>query len=292
MGYEAVRWRCDGRELTLGMDRVGSGPTVLLLPALSSISTRLEMAPLQAQLASSFRTVAVDWPGFGELPRPRVDWRPAIYEDFLSYLLTDVVPGPSAVIAAGHAAGYAVRHLAGDPKATQRLVLLSPTWRGPLPTMMGGDRPLFETVPKVVDVPVLGQLLYQLNVNRFVVGMMARGHVYADPHWLTGERSREKRAVTHARGARHASIRFVSGRLDPCHSREQFLDAARRITVPALQLFAAQAPRKSRAEMQALAALDNIQTVQLAQGKLSFYEEFPEHAATAIADFLGDPRTD
>jgi pimeloyl-ACP methyl ester carboxylesterase len=249
------------------------------------------MAPLQAHLASSFHTVAVDWPGFGELPRPDIDWRPAIYEDFLSYRLTDVVPGPFAVIAAGHAAGYAVRHIAGDSQATQRLVLLSPTWRGPLPTMMGGDRPLFETITKAVGIPAIGHLLYKLNVNRFVIGMMARGHVYADPRWLTGERSREKHAVTHARGARHASIRFVSGRLDPCRSREQFLDASRRITVPALQLFAAQAPRKSCAEMQALAAQDNIQTVQLAQGKLSFYEEFPEHAAATIADFLGNART-
>lgn len=292
MGYEAVRWHCDGQELTLGMDRVGSGPTVLLLPALSSISTRREMAPLQARLASSFRTVAVDWPGFGELQRPYVDWRPAIYDDFLDFLLTDVVPGPFAIIAAGHAAGYVVRHLASDSQATQRLVLLSPTWRGPLPTMMGGNRPLFEKIPKAVDVPVLGQLLYQLNVNRFVVGMMARGHVYVDPHWLTGERLQEKRAVTHARGARHASVRFVAGRLDPCRSKDEFLDAARRITVPALQLFAAQAPRKSRAEMQALAAIGNIQTVQLPKGKLSFYEEFPRHTAAAIMAFLGTATTD
>ena len=292
MGYEVVRWRCDGKDLTLGMDRVGTGPTVLFLPALSSISTRLEMAALQGCLAASFHTVTVDWPGFGELARPFVDWRPAIYEAFLEYLLTDAVQGPAAIVAAGHAAGYVLRYLALDKQAAQRLVLLSPTWRGPLPTMTGGDRPLFAKIPKAVDAPVLGHLLYRLNINRFVIGMMARGHVYSDPKWLTGTRLREKRAVTHAQGSRHASIRFVAGRLDPCRSRDEFLDAARQLAIPTLQLFAADAPRKSREEMKALAALGNIQTLQMPQGKLSFYEEFPEYTAGAIGDFLGNTRTD
>ena len=55
------------------------GPTVLLLPAPSSISTRAEMRPLAERLAGSFTTVVVDWPGFGDRPRPRVDWRPEAY---------------------------------------------------------------------------------------------------------------------------------------------------------------------------------------------------------------------
>ena len=38
------------------------------------------------------------------------------------------------------------------------------------------------------DLPVLGQILYRLNVNRAMVRKMARGHVYADPDWLTEER--------------------------------------------------------------------------------------------------------
>jgi pimeloyl-ACP methyl ester carboxylesterase len=45
-------------------------PTVLLLPALSSISTRYEMRPLQERLSENFQIVAADWPGFGGQPRP------------------------------------------------------------------------------------------------------------------------------------------------------------------------------------------------------------------------------
>ena len=54
----------------LGLDEAGDVPSVLLLPALSSISTRGEMHPLMERLASQFRVVAIDWPGFGTRSRP------------------------------------------------------------------------------------------------------------------------------------------------------------------------------------------------------------------------------
>jgi hypothetical protein len=54
-----ITWTWDGEAVRVGVDRAGTGPALLLLPALSSISTRAEMRPLQERLASSFATVAV-----------------------------------------------------------------------------------------------------------------------------------------------------------------------------------------------------------------------------------------
>jgi pimeloyl-ACP methyl ester carboxylesterase len=68
----------------LGLDEAGDGALVLLLPALSSISTRGEMRPLMERLASQFRVVAVDWPGFGTRPRPNVRWTPGALSTFLA----------------------------------------------------------------------------------------------------------------------------------------------------------------------------------------------------------------
>ena len=65
-----IVWNWESQVFRVGTDRLGVGPTVLLLPALSSISTRREMRLLQERLAPSFATVAIDWPGFGEEPRP------------------------------------------------------------------------------------------------------------------------------------------------------------------------------------------------------------------------------
>ena len=70
------QWSWQGQHLVLGLDEAGDGALVLLLPALSSISTRGEMHPLMERLASQFRVVAIDWPGFGTRSSPNVRWTP------------------------------------------------------------------------------------------------------------------------------------------------------------------------------------------------------------------------
>ena len=283
---EEISWTWQDTPVRLAMDVVGEGPTVLMLPAPSSISTRREMRPLQEQLADGFRTVAVDWPGFGELPRPALPWSPAAYRAFLSHLLDRVVPGPHATIAAGHGAGYLAAQAAAMPGSAGRLSLIAPTWRGPLPTMAGKRHGWFGGIARAGDISGLGSLLYRLNVNRPVISMMVRGHVYADPAWLDAGRLRGKLAVTAAPGARHASIRFVTGELDPMGSREEFLAAVDRIRDPMLVVFGADTPRRSRAEMEALAARPNLRALRLPHGKLAVHEEFAADVAQALRPFL------
>ncbi len=62
---ESFDWSWGCVDLSCFLTRQGIGPRALLLPALSSTSTRDEMAPLQALLAERFETVAPDWPAFG-----------------------------------------------------------------------------------------------------------------------------------------------------------------------------------------------------------------------------------
>jgi pimeloyl-ACP methyl ester carboxylesterase len=288
MTSSTLEWTWRGRTIRLGADASGNGPKVLLLPALSSISTRREMRPLQDRLAARYSTLAIDWPGFGEAPRPQVDWTPEAYDAFLAYLLTSVMPHPHAIIAAGHAATYVLKHAASASEPTTRLALVAPTWRGPLPTIAGGHWPFFDRLCRLVDVPALGPLVYRLNVNRVVVRRMGAGHVYSDPAFLNEERLPQKLAVVRAEGARFASVRFVTGRLDPLASREAFLDAARRAGAPILLIYGADTPPKSRAEMEALAAVPGVRTARLPRGKLSVHEEFPDATISAIEPFLAE----
>jgi pimeloyl-ACP methyl ester carboxylesterase len=251
MDTGAVNWSWRGEPIRLNSTEGGSGRTILLLPALSSISTRHEMRPLQERLALEYSTFSIDWPGFGDEARPQIDWAPEVYAAFLSFLFTSIVREPHAIIAAGHAAGYVLKHAASAPQAAPRLVLIAPTWRGPLPTMMGGHRPFFGRLCRLVDRPAIGPLIYWLNVNPLVVRRMGAGHVYADPRYLTGDKLEEKLAVVRAAGARFASVRFVAGRLDPFASREEFLECARRAMAPILVIYGSETPQRSRAEIEA-----------------------------------------
>lgn len=285
-----IEYRWERVTVSLGIDEAGNGPVVILLPALSSISTRAEMYPLQDHLAKDFRAVTVDWPGFGNLPRPRADWSPEALSAFLDWLLSQAYPGARAIVAAGHAATYAVYHCVHRPGGIERLVLIAPTWRGPLPTMTGTYRPWFSRVRTMIDMPLIGQALYQLNVSPFVVKRMAREHVYSDPGWLTGNRLSRKLAVAHAAGARHASVRFVTGMFDRVDRREGFLDLVSNTGKPTLIVYGGETPRRSRAEIEALAELPNVRVASLSKGKLSIHEEFPQDVGPIVRSFLMEGR--
>jgi len=282
---ETIEWEADGRKLRIGLTRAGTGPRLLMLPAPSSISTRAELRPLQERLADRYTCIAADLPGFGEGPKPKIDWRPDHLRSWISLLLREIVK-PDAILAAGHAAGYVIDHAARHPGGTGPLLLLSPTWRGPLPTMAGKRLPIFGAMARAVDPPVAGAAFYRLNVNGPVIRMMARGHVYGDPAWFTPERMAEKRKVTESPGARHASFRFVTGELDPFTSREDFLAAASQASTRINVLYGARTPRKTMAEIAALSALPHVTSLSVAQGKLSFYEEHPDQTAEGLLSLL------
>ncbi len=175
-----------GRRVPTPYDVVGSGPDALLLPALSSISARVEMRPLAKDLGHAYRCLVPDWPGFGDHVRARVPLNPETMHAFLDALLA-AAPGPYALgVGAGHAAGYLVAAARRHPGLFARLVLVAPTWRGPLPTALGPERRgLFAGLRRAVELPLLGDALYRINISRPVIGRMMRAHVYADPDHVT-----------------------------------------------------------------------------------------------------------
>lgn len=262
----------------------GNGFGVLLLPALSSISTREEMQPLARHLDNEFITETRDWPGFGTKPRPHIEWTPEILSDFLRDSIRR--QSPAAVIAAGHAAAYAVYELAQRPGGVACLVLVAPTWRGPLPTMMGGSKAWFRRIVGAFDNKVMGPLLYRLNVSPWMVRKMALEHVYSNATWLTEARFQSKIAVTKAKGARHSSVRFVTGSLDRYADRDPFLNDLRRVGCPVLIVYGAETPRRSRIEMELMSMLEGVTTVVMEKGKLALHEEFPSNVAAEVMRFF------
>jgi pimeloyl-ACP methyl ester carboxylesterase len=281
-----LAWNWKGKAIRVGYDLLGKGPTLLLLPALSSISTRHEMRPLQERLASAFSTITIDWPGFGDQPRPALAWEPAGYVAFLRHVITQLHLRPFATVAAGHAATYALSLAADVPGSLGRLCLIAPTWRGPLPTVMQGRRGLGAWITRAGDLPIIGAVLYRINVNGPVVRIMARGHVYSDPNWLAGKPLEQKMAVTKAPGARYASIRFVTGTLDLISDRASFIELVKRVKDPILVLYGSETPRRSKAEMEALVSLTRVKSVELPHGKLAVHEEFPDVVAKGVNTIL------
>jgi hypothetical protein len=81
----------------------------------------------------------------------------------------------------------------------------------------------------------------------------------------------------------------VTGALDPIETSEQFLALARQAAIPMLTVYGDQTPPRSRAEMEALANVEGIQSIRLPRGRLSLHEEFAAGVAEIIAEFLAPP---
>lgn len=253
----------------------------LLLPALSSISTREEMQPLADRLADRLSCTILDWPGFGARPRGRAPLSPATMRAFLDDLMHRLTPGTIG-IAAGHAATYLAESARRHPGRLARLILIAPTWRGPFPTMTRGRRPgLCRNIRAAMEAPVIGQAFYRMNLSDPVIGHMLRAHVYADPAHVTPALLAAKRTVARQPRARFGTAAFVTGGLDPVASRDAFLDLFSAGLPPTFLLRPEHAPAKSAAEMDALAATGHV-TLTAIPGALAAHEEYPAETAAAI----------
>jgi pimeloyl-ACP methyl ester carboxylesterase len=289
-------WCLAGHEVAIPFDVLGSGDrNALLLPALSSISTRAEMYPLAKRLAARFRCFIPDWPGFGAGPRADVALGPDTMRGFLEQFIDDGLSQTGAMVGvgAGHSATYLVEAARRRPDRFSHLVLVAPTWRGPLPTVMGEERrPLFDVLRRTIEVPFLGELVYRLNVSRPIVARMLRAHVYADPAYIDDQVLAAKLVVTRQKRARFGTAAFVTGGLDPVHSRAGFLalfDASAGLP-PILLVRPTSVPRKSGTEIDELAATGRVKLAAV-QGALAAHEEQPDQVAAAIDAFVEHPPT-
>lgn len=275
---ETLQMDLAGRQLRLVLERRGpqGAPLWLLLPALSTVSSRGEWTALAEAVGDQRQLVSFDWPGFGDSERPAITYDAALLRSalraVLSYLRTTTRQRP-AVIAAGHSASVALGLAAEWSGLWQELVLVAPTWRGPLPTMTGWPSRRFGWLRQLVASPFIGPVLYRLNTSRPVLRLMLRRHVWVAPALLTPARIREQQLLARHSGARFASVAFVSGGLDPADDRAWWLQQARLLQCPLQVVLAAEAPPRSQTEMEAL-GLEAADQLSVIPGRLGLHQEF------------------
>ncbi len=282
------RWRWQNKSLTITYEVLGTGDTsVLLLPALSTVSSREEMRGLaDALLADGYRVVMLDWPGFGQSSRPWINYQPKVYHALLRDFVQAVFTTPVVVIAAGHTAGYVMELAQKKPSPWSWVVLVSPTWRGPLPTAMGEHRWFYRILKQLIYFPLIGQFLYLLNTLPPFLRFMYRRHVFGDASHISRELMRQKWRTTQRSGGRFASASFVTGALDPIKTREQWLTWFQPLPpVPVLMVIGEQTPPKSREEMEVVALFSAVQVLRL-PGSLGLHEEYADQLAAEILPFL------
>ncbi|NEQ52637.1 MAG: alpha/beta hydrolase [Leptolyngbya sp. SIO3F4] len=273
-------WQWQDRTITITYETLGSGQPVLLLPAFSTVSSRTELTTLAKCLASQYQVTVLDWPGFGDSDRLRLAYQPAFYQQCLKDFVTKHFPDPVTVIATGHAAGYAL----AIPDAWSKIVLVAPTWKGPL-AVMGAPKNLRSGVRELVRSYLIGPFLYWLNTRPSFLKWMYRRHVFVDETKLTPDYIAQRHQGTQKAGARYAPAAFVTGGLDPVQTRDEFLAYFESLSIPVMVVVGENAPPSSKTEMETMAALSQVQSVSL-PGTLGMAEEYGEAVADAVLPFL------
>jgi pimeloyl-ACP methyl ester carboxylesterase len=285
------KWQWQNQNIAVVYDVQGiseqqstSRRSVLLLPAFSTVCSRTEMAEIARTLSVHYQVTSIDWPGFGDSGRPRAVYAPEFYRQFLTDFVRDCLPHPTNVVAAGHTAGYVLQLAQTQGDWFDRLILVAPTWRGPLPSMMNGQKPWFKFLRGLVRTPLLGQALYGVNTTKGFLDMMYRRHVYANPDSITPELIMSKRQISQQPGARFAPVAFVTGGLDPVVDRASFHQLCQNLNISVI--IGADSPPKSLAEMRSLAELPGVTSVTL-PGTLGMHEEYAALVAAEISSMLG-----
>ncbi|ELR99715.1 alpha/beta fold hydrolase [Gloeocapsa sp. PCC 73106] len=278
---ENFSWSWQKQEFTIAYETLGQGSPILLLPAFSTVSSRTEMAGIAQLLATEYQVWLLDWLGFGSSDRPKINYQPSLYQQLLTDFVLTHFQQPIAIAAAGHSAGYALKLAQDYPSSVSSIVLIAPTWRGPL-KVMGVSTGIRKLVNNLVRSPIIGQLLYYLNTTPGFLRFMYRRHVYTDQTKLTPEFITKKRQITQQTGARFAPVAFVTGEIDPIDNQS---DIIKSLSQPILNIIPEQSPPYSKTAMEAIAPLAKVDTVRL-PGTLGIHEEYSVAVTEAIRPFL------
>lgn len=282
-----------------------SGPCkdILLLPTISDVSTTEEWQAVTEDLLSreggtNWRAVIVDWPGFGLSDSPSIDYNADVMERFLVDFLS-AADGPlrssdteTVIIGGGHAAATAVRAARKGLLKALAIVAVAPTWAGPLPIVFGRGSDMesrYGFLRTALRAPALGWMMYNVLVsNEKSIESQYKSHVYADAKNVSSSLVESRYSLTKREGARYAPAAFLTGMLDPVQSREEFLAlfAELESKIPALVVSTKNAPKRSKAEMEALRGAKGVSKFVEVPGALLPQEEYPGSVSDELFEFL------
>ncbi len=189
---------------------LGEGEPVVLVHGVGGGSSLFQYRKNAAALANAgFKVYALDLLGFGRSSRPAVRYTQDLLVGQLEAFLEAVPGAPTAVVANGLSAAYAIRLAAERPELVSKLVLISPTGYERLSRPQNEARVAeFRRFEGVLGT-VFNAVLLDEAVQRFFLL-----DAYAGPQSLTAEVLRSYDDNLRAENARWVVFSFVSGNLD------------------------------------------------------------------------------
>ncbi|GJZ08887.1 alpha/beta hydrolases superfamily protein [Tanacetum coccineum] len=286
-----------------GNDSNGPSKNILMMPTISDVSTVEEWRLVAKDIVErsgnvNWRTTIVDWPGLGYSDRPKLDYNADVMESFLvDLILAQDSPISSSaeglvIVGGGHAATLAIRAAKKGLVKPTAIAAVAPTWSGPLPIVFGRDSKTesrYGLLRETLRAPAVGWMMYNMLVsNKKSIQSQYNSHVYADSTNVTPAIIESRYELTKQNGARYVPAAFLTGLLDPVKTREEFLELFEGLEgkLPVLVVSTSGAPKRSKAEMEALREAKGVSKFVEVPGALLPHEEYPSVIAKELYSFL------
>ncbi|EYU24376.1 hypothetical protein ABFS82_04G157800 [Erythranthe guttata] len=307
------KWKFEGNSVNIHFERLESDggaadrprKNILMVPTISDVSTVEEWRLVAEEIVGknggvNWSATIVDWPGLGYSDRPKLDYNADVMERFLvdfvssadSPISSFVTDEEYVVFGGGHAATIAARATKKGFLKPKAIAAVAPTWAGPLPIVFGRDSSMetrYGLLRGTMRAPAVGWMMYNFLVsNEKAIRSQYKSHVYADPENVTPSIIESRYALTKQKGARYVPAAFLTGLLDPVNSREEFLEIFAGLdgVTPVLVMSAFGAPKRSKAEMEALRGAKGVREFVEVPGALLPQEEYPKVVAEELYRFL------
>ncbi|KAK3130055.1 hypothetical protein QOZ80_6BG0488330 [Eleusine coracana subsp. coracana] len=276
---------------------------ILMIPTISDVSTVEEWRMVAKDIVRrkeelGYRATIVDWPGLGYSDRPSLNYNADVMESFLVQLMNSPnspvanADGELAIVGGGHAATIAVRAAGKGLIRPSAVAAVAPTWAGPLPIVFGRGSDMetrYGLLRGTLRAPAIGWMMYNVLVsNEKSIQSQYKSHVYANPENVTPDIIESRYELTKRKGARFVPAAFLTGLLDPVQSREEFLQLFAKLEgdAPVLIVSTLNAPKRSKAEMEALRGAKGVTKFVEVPGALLPQEEYPLAVAEELYKFL------
>ncbi|XP_008802613.2 uncharacterized protein LOC103716409 isoform X3 [Phoenix dactylifera] len=301
------QWKFDGNSVNVYYEEheggsAASAKNILMIPTISDVSTveewRAVAKDIVARVEVQCHATIVDWPGLGYSDRPSLNYNADIMEDFLVQFMNapdSPLTNSDAelvIFGGGHAATIALRAAGKGLIKASAIAAVAPTWAGPLPIVFGRTAPMesrYGFLRGTLRAPAVGWMMYNVLVsNEKAIESQYKSHVYADTDNVTPSIVQSRYALTKQKGARYVPAAFLTGLLDPVTSREEFLKLFGELDgkMPILVVSTANAPKRSKAEMDALRGAKGVTKFVEVPGALLPQEEYPFTVAEELYKFL------
>lgn len=191
-------------------ERGGNGNPLVLLHGFGAGVSGFQWRRNAPALATEAAVYVPDLPGWGNSDRPRYDYRPEFYIDWLDAFLNAVIKQPAVLVGSFQTAAYALALAVRRPEAVSGLVLQTPSGLNYLrrQRFIGG---LFY---QLFNLTPLGGWLYNFISSRRGIRSFMQSRMYAQPERIDERMIEGFHTIARLPGGRWGAAAFLTGRLN------------------------------------------------------------------------------